>query len=52
MAFVVVSFGIAIGALLAAAFVIMYVRIDSVRPEALTLLPPAMRSPRCRWCRR
>ena len=39
MAFVVASFGIAIVALLGAAFVIMYVRIHSVGLGALTLLP-------------
>jgi hypothetical protein len=38
MAFVVMAFGIAMGALLAAAFVITYVRIDSVRPGARALL--------------
>ena len=38
MAFVVVAFGAAKGALLAAAFAITYVRIDSVRPGALALL--------------
>ena len=38
MAFVVVAFGAAMGALLAAAFAITYVRIDSVRPGALALL--------------
>ena len=38
MAFVVVSFGAAMGALLAAAFAITYVRTDSVRPGALALL--------------
>ena len=38
LAFVVVSFGIAMGALLAAAFAITYVHIESVRPGALALL--------------
>ena len=38
MAFVVVAFGAAMGALRAAAFAITYVRIDSVRPGALALL--------------
>lgn len=35
---VVVAFGAAMGALLAAAFAITYVRIDSVRTGALALL--------------
>ena len=38
LAFVVLSFGIAMGALLAAAFAITYVQIESVRPGALALL--------------
>jgi hypothetical protein len=38
MAFAVVSFGAAMGALLAAAFAVTYVRIDSVRPGALALV--------------
>ena len=38
MAFVVVAFGAAMGALLAAAFAITYVHIESVRPGTLALL--------------
>ncbi len=38
LAFVVVSFGIAMGVLLAVAFAITYAHIESVRPGALTLL--------------
>ena len=52
MAFVVVAFGAAMGALLAAAFAITYVRIDSVRPGRLRCCWQSMDSPRCRWCRR
>lgn len=52
MALVVVSFGMAMGALLAVAFTITYRRIDSVRPGTLALLLAGDAFADCRWSRR
>ena len=52
MAFVVVAFGAAMGALLAAAFAITYVESTRFGLGRLRCCWQSMDSPRCHWCRR